>query len=459
MLARRAVNLYQTAHFGGVSSDSKYTYLHVSFIRRYSNGPDPRDVLVDLIPKITVCGLGGAGGNTVNNMINKQFSGVDFLVANTDAQALAGSVSTKRVQLGRSVTRGLGAGAKPSVGRLSAEESLEEVLNDIGSSHMVFITAGMGGGTGTGSAPVIANAAKSKGILTVGIVTKPFHFEGKVRMRLAEEGLAELEKCVDTLIVIPNQKLLELDNKQLPFSEAFAMVDDVLYHGIKGVTDVLVKPGLINLDFADVRTIMTDMGRSLMGTGEAEGRGRAKSAAEQALHNPLLEDVQIRGAKGVLINVASDGDATLLEVQEIASTVSSAVDAEANIIFGSSIDPELHGKIRVTLIVTGMSKNDQLGKPATLPGQPQHIPQQSSHSSTPPLQQPYQGSSHQQQHQYPQQHAPAQSQSQPLSSPAWSTAHNSYAQYPQTHQPPQPSQTQNVSPQDSSVKGIFRKWW
>lgn len=315
-------------------------------------------------------GLGGAGGNTVNNMISRHFSGVEFLVANTDAQALSLSESKKRVQLGREITRGLGAGARPQIGQAAANESLDEVLSEIGNSHMVFITAGMGGGTGTGAAPVIAAATKAKGILTVGIVTKPFKFEGKNRMRLAEEGLSELEKSVDTLIVIPNQRLLELEDKNLPFKEAFNLVDNVLYNGIKGVTDVLVKPGLINLDFADVRTIMTDMGRSLMGTGDAEGRGRAKTAAEKALHNPLLEDVSISGAKGVLINVASAGDSTLFEVDEIVNTVSEAVDSEANIIFGSSIDPELQGKIRVTLIVTGMPKQTQ-------PNQQQHShPQQ-----------------------------------------------------------------------------------
>lgn len=433
---------------------------HYAFVRRFYS-TDARDVLVDLIPKITVCGLGGAGGNTVNNMINKHFTGVEFLVANTDAQALAGSVSARRVQLGRAVTRGLGAGAKPDVGRLSAEESLDEVLNEIGNSHMVFVTAGMGGGTGTGSAPVIANAAKSKGILTVGIVTKPFRFEGNLRMRLAEEGLAELERCVDTLIVIPNQKLLELENKAIAFKDAFSMVDDVLYHGIKGVTDVLVKPGLINLDFADVRTIMTDMGRSLMGTGEAEGRGRAKSAAEQALHNPLLEDVQIRGAKGVLINVASDGDATLLEVQEIASTVSSAVDAEANIIFGSSIDPELHGKIRVTLIVTGMNKIDQpTAVPPTYQAQQSHQPHQ-----------PHQSQSHQtqsqshQSHQYYQgTHAHAQPSqakpSQPTHSPSQPVNQSYYnpsqqAQYPQEGNQAPYSHTQD---NNQSKKNFFGKW-
>jgi cell division protein FtsZ len=238
----------------------------------------------------------------------------------------------------------------------------------------------MGGGTGTGAAPVIAHATKAKGILTVGIVTKPFNFEGKTRMRVAEEGLAELEKAVDTLIVIPNQRLLELEDKHLPFNEAFNLVDEVLYNGLKGVTDVLVKPGLINLDFADVRTIMTDMGRSLMGTGEAEGRGRAKTAAEKALHNPLLEDVSISGAKGVLINVASSGDCTLFEVDEIVNAVSEAVDAEANIIFGSSIDPELQGKIRVTLIVTGMYRNEGTNQ------QQQHKQphQQQPRSSVPP---------------------------------------------------------------------------
>eukprot|EP01111_Echinosteliopsis_oligospora_P009519 TRINITY_DN2803_c0_g1_i1.p1 TRINITY_DN2803_c0_g1~~TRINITY_DN2803_c0_g1_i1.p1 ORF type:complete len:292 (+),score=101.17 TRINITY_DN2803_c0_g1_i1:50-925(+) len=256
-------------HTRAILSSSPYICFRRSY---YSSIPiNNNDVLIDLLPRITVCGLGGAGGNTVNNMIKRNFEGVEFLVANTDAQALAGSVSTKRVQLGRDMTRGLGAGARPEVGRGAAEESLSDVMREIGSSHMVFITAGMGGGTGTGAAPVVAKAAKDAGILTVGIVTKPFHFEGRIRARLAEEGLAELERAVDTLIVVPNQKLLDLENKQLSFIEAFALVDTVLYNGIKGVTDVLVKPGLINLDFADVRTIMKDMGRLVMDTGDAYG--------------------------------------------------------------------------------------------------------------------------------------------------------------------------------------------
>jgi cell division protein FtsZ len=405
--------------------------LHKISGRKYTTHSNS-DVLVDLIPRITVCGLGGAGGNTVNNMIRRQFTGVDFLVANTDAQALSLSTSKKRVQLGRDTTRGLGAGARPSVGQSAAKETLDEVLNEIGNSHMVFVTAGMGGGTGTGAAPVIANATKAKGILTVGIVTKPFNFEGKTRMRIAEEGLAELEKAVDTLIVIPNQRLLGLDEKNFPLHESFKLVDDVLYNGIKGVTDVLVKPGLINLDFADVRTIMTDMGRSLMGTGEAEGRARAKTAAEKALHNPLLEDVSISGAKGVLINVASAGDSTLYEVDEIVNTVSEAVDADANIIFGSSVDPDLQGKLRVTLIVTGMYRGE---------------------------------AKNQQQHKQPQQQH-HQNQQRQQSQGSWSGSNKhqptpprqAYAP-PQSQQPPQQQLPQQQSPpqQEQKKMGIFEK--
>ncbi|KAM9955643.1 hypothetical protein ACTFIW_002283 [Dictyostelium discoideum] len=305
-------------------------------------------------PNITVCGIGGGGCNSVNNMINKELYGIDFVVANTDAQALAISCSRKMVQLGKTLTRGLGAGAVPEVGKKATEESIEELMNQIGDTQMLFVTAGMGGGTGTGGAAVIASAAKAKGILTVGIVTKPFHFEGKHRMKLAEQGLIELEKSVDSLIVIPNEKLME-QSQELYIGNAFQMVDDVLYNSIRGISDILVKPGLINLDFADVRSIMCNSGKALMGVGEGEGKGRDAIAANIALNNPLLENINISGAKGVLLNIAGS-DLKLQEVDHIVSLVSSKVDPSANIIFGSTFDQQLEGKIRVTLIVTGMDQ-------------------------------------------------------------------------------------------------------
>ncbi|KAM9982170.1 hypothetical protein ACTFIY_004497 [Dictyostelium cf. discoideum] len=331
----------------------------LNFIKRYTTSTATTTTTNDdsnwiSTPNITVCGIGGGGCNSVNNMINKELYGIDFVVANTDAQALAISCSRKMVQLGKTLTRGLGAGAVPEVGKKATEESIEELMNQIGDTQMLFVTAGMGGGTGTGGAAVIASAAKAKGILTVGIVTKPFHFEGKHRMKLAEQGLIELEKSVDSLIVIPNEKLME-QSQELYIGNAFQMVDDVLYNSIRGISDILVKPGLINLDFADVRSIMCNSGKALMGVGEGEGKGRDAIAANIALNNPLLENINISGAKGVLLNIAGS-DLKLQEVDHIVSLVSSKVDPSANIIFGSTFDQQLEGKIRVTLIVTGMDQ-------------------------------------------------------------------------------------------------------
>ncbi|KAK5578273.1 hypothetical protein RB653_003229 [Dictyostelium firmibasis] len=344
---------YQINNLSKVFNSSK----SLNFIKRYSTTTTPKtneDSNWISTPNITVCGIGGGGCNSVNNMINKELYGIDFVVANTDAQALAISCSSKMVQLGKTLTRGLGAGAVPEVGKKATEESIEELMNQIGDTQMLFVTAGMGGGTGTGGASVIAAAAKAKGILTVGIVTKPFHFEGKHRMKLADQGLIELEKSVDSLIVIPNEKLME-QSQELYIGNAFQMVDDVLYNSIRGISDILVKPGLINLDFADVRSIMCNSGKALMGVGEGEGKGRDAIAANIALNNPLLENINISGAKGVLLNIAGS-DLKLQEVDHIVSLVSSKVDPSANIIFGSTFDQQLDGKIRVTLIVTGMDQ-------------------------------------------------------------------------------------------------------
>lgn len=310
----------------------------------------------DLRPKITVIGVGGAGGNAVNNMIRSKLEGVKFLVANTDAQALCQSLvdEPNRLQLGLSVTQGLGAGAKPEVGRASAEETLDEVLALLKGSNMVFITAGMGGGTGTGAAPTIAKAAREIGILTIGVVTKPFHFEGRNRMKLAESGIDELQQYVDTLIVIPNQNLFRIANENTTFADAFRLADDVLYSGVRGVTDLMMMPGLINLDFADIRTVMAEMGKAMMGTGEAEGSRRALDAAESAISNPLLDDVSMKGAKGVLINITGGYDMTLYEVDEAANRIRDEVDMDANIIFGSTFDERLNGTIRVSVVATGI---------------------------------------------------------------------------------------------------------
>lgn len=312
----------------------------------------------ELKPRITVFGVGGAGGNAVNNMIEKQLDGVDFVVANTDAQALQQSVSKTRVQLGIKVTEGLGAGARASVGAAAAEESIEQIVDHLAGAHMCFITAGMGGGTGTGAAPIIAQAARELGVLTVGVVTKPFQFEGAKRMRQAEEGVEALQKVVDTLIIIPNQNLFRLANEKTTFTEAFSMADDVLYQGVKGVTDLMVRPGLINLDFADVRSVMDEMGKAMMGTGEAEGEDRAIQAAEKAIANPLLDEISLRGAKGVLINITGGHDLTLFELDEAANRIREEVDPEANIIVGSTLDTELGGIMRVSVVATGIDAVD-----------------------------------------------------------------------------------------------------
>src|ERR1700691_4068972 len=308
----------------------------------------------ELKPRIVVFGVGGAGGNAVNNMIESGLEGVEFVVANTDAQQLAFSKTEKRVQLGVQVTQGLGAGAHPEVGMSAAEESTSEIGEHLDGAHMVFITAGMGGGTGTGAGPIIAKCARQRGILTVGVVTKPFHFEGRHRMRLADAGIAELQRYVDTLIVIPNRNLFRVANERTTFAEAFAMADQVLHSGVRSITDLMVLPGLINLDFADVRTVMTEMGKAMMGTGEATGEGRALMAAENAIQNPLLDEVTLKGAKAVLVNITGGLDMTLLEVDEAANAISAQVDPDANIIFGAAFDPALEGVVRVSVVATGM---------------------------------------------------------------------------------------------------------
>ena len=308
----------------------------------------------ELKPRIVVFGVGGAGGNAVNNMIEAGLEGVEFVVANTDAQQLAFSKTEKRVQLGVQVTQGLGAGAHPEVGMSAAEESTVEIGEHLDGAHMVFITAGMGGGTGTGAGPIIAKCARERGILTVGVVTKPFHFEGRHRMRLAEAGISELQRYVDTLIVIPNQNLFRVANERTTFSEAFAMADQVLHSGVRSITDLMVLPGLINLDFADVRTVMTEMGKAMMGTGEAQGEGRALMASENAIQNPLLDEVTLKGAKAVLVNITGGLDMTLLEVDEAANAISAQVDPDANIIFGAAFDPTLINTLRVSVVATGM---------------------------------------------------------------------------------------------------------
>ncbi len=307
----------------------------------------------ELKPRITVFGVGGAGGNAVNNMIGQGLDGVDFVCANTDAQALALSKSPRIIQLGVSVTEGLGAGSHPEVGRAAAEESFDEINDHLSGSHMVFITAGMGGGTGTGAAPVIARAAREQGILTVGVVTKPFTFEGNRRMRLAEDGIDELHRHVDTLIVIPNQNLFRVANEKTTFADAFKMADQVLYSGVSCITDLMVKEGLINLDFADVRAVMRGMGKAMMGTGEASGEDRARHAAEAAIANPLLDDVSMHGARGLLISITGGPDLTLYEVDEAASRIREEVDSDANIILGATFDPEMTGTIRVAVVATG----------------------------------------------------------------------------------------------------------
>jgi cell division protein FtsZ len=334
--------------------------------------------LTDLRPRITVIGVGGAGGNAVNNMIATGLSGVEFVVANTDAQALAASPCEHRIQLGVNLTEGLGAGSKPEIGQAAAEEAIEEIRSQISGSHMVFIAAGMGGGTGTGAAAVIARLAKELDILTVAIVTKPFHFEGTRRMRIAEAGVAELRKYVDTLIVIPNQNLFRIANERTTFAEAFILADQVLYSGIACIVDLIVKEGLINLDFADVRTVLVGMGTAMMGTGEASGEGRAVVAAEEAITNPLLDELTLRGAKGLLVSIIGGRDLTLYEVDEAASRVRQEVDPEANIIVGATFDDSMADRVRVSIVASGMantmgSDHRQTGASPTDPARhPQH---------------------------------------------------------------------------------------
>src|ERR1700735_5431782 len=325
----------------------------------------------ELQPRITVLGVGGAGGNAVNNMIAAKLEGVDFVVANTDAQALAQSKAQRRIQLGVTTTEGLGAGAQPDVGRAGAEESLTEIMEQLAGAHMVFIAAGMGGGTGTGAAPVIARAVREAGILTVGVVTKPFALEGDRRMRVAERGIAELQQFVHTLIVIPNQNLFRVANDRTTMSQAFAMADEVLHAGVRGVTDLIVMPGLINLDFADIKSVITEMGKAMMGTGEAEGEDRASRAADMAISNPLLDDVTMKGAKGVLINITGGPDLMLFEVEKAADRVRAEVDPDANIIFGNTILDDMEGRIRVSVVATGIDA-DQMKRPLPEKVRPLH---------------------------------------------------------------------------------------
>jgi cell division protein FtsZ len=321
----------------------------------------------ELRPRITVIGVGGAGGNAIANMINAKIEGVDFVVVNTDAQALNNSIAGNRIQLGPDMTQGLGAGARPEVGRAAAEETIEDIERALEGVHMCFIAAGMGGGTGTGAAPVIAEAARRKGVLTVGVVTKPFLFEGTRRMRAAESGIAELQKHVDTLIVIPNQNLFLVAKAETTFKEAFQLADEVLQQGVRSITDLMVMPGLINLDFADVRSVMGEMGKAMMGTGEGEGPNRALEAAERAIANPLLDGVSMQGAKGVIISIIGGDDMKLLEVDEAANHIRELVDPNANIIWGSAFNPNLDGKIRVSVVATGIEQSAEMAESAARP--------------------------------------------------------------------------------------------
>jgi len=318
----------------------------------------------DFTPRITVFGVGGGGCNAVNNMIALNLPGVDFVVANTDAQQLQRSLAEKRIQLGPHLTQGNGAGGRPDVGKLSADEASEDLARHLENTHMVFITAGMGGGTGTGAAPVIARMARERDILTVGVVTKPFAFEGKRRMRAAEEGIIEMQAYVDTLIVIPNQNLFKVANERTGWKEAFEMADNVLYMGVRGVTDLMVMPGMVNLDFADVRSVMREMGKAMMGTGEAEGEDRAIRAAEAAISNPLLEDTNMKGARGLLINITGGSDITLFEIDQAANRVKEEVDSDANIMFGMSMDDTMCGRLRVSVVATGIDSMPQQVMPS-----------------------------------------------------------------------------------------------
>jgi cell division protein FtsZ len=344
-----------------------------------------------LRPTITVIGVGGAGGNAVNNMIAASLEGVNFVVANTDAQALEHSLTERTIQLGHGITKGLGAGANPEVGRAAAEEAREEIAAYVEGSNMVFITAGMGGGTGTGAAPVVARIAKEQGILTVGVVTKPFQFEGAHRMKLAESGLKELQDYVDTLIIIPNQNLFRIANERTTFADAFRMADEVLHSGVRGVTDLMVKPGLINLDFADIRTVMREMGKAMMGTGEATGERRAVDAAEAAISNPLLDDVSLKGARALLISITGGTDMTLFEVDEAANRIREEVDQDANIIFGSTLSEGMEGRMRVSVVATGIDAAQvqaSTPKPAAVAAPAATEPKKPYTFSTPPKAEP-----------------------------------------------------------------------
>ena len=333
-------------------------------------------------------GVGGAGGNAVNNMIESRLEGVEFVVANTDAQALMQNAAQRRVQMGTALTQGLGAGSQPQIGAAAAEEALPEILDHLAGSHMAFITAGMGGGTGTGAAPVIARAAKEQGILTVGVVTKPFHFEGIRRQQTAERGIEQLAKHVDTLIVIPNQNLFRVANEKTTFAAAFAMADQVLYSGVASITELMTKEGLINLDFADVRAIMSEMGRAMMGTGEATGEKRAIEAAEAAISNPLLDDVSMRGARGLLISITGGPDLTLYEVDEAATRIREEVDPEANIILGATFDESLEGTMRVSVVATGLAHPRLAASPNPPPKTKQSRKRQAVPSSASPASSP-----------------------------------------------------------------------
>ncbi|RDE06954.1 cell division protein FtsZ [Sphingomonas aracearum] len=328
----------------------------------------------ELTPRITVIGVGGAGGNAIANMMQADVQGVEFLVANTDAQALKQSVAPHRIQLGAKITQGLGAGSRPEIGKAAAEETIDSLAKQLEGSHMVFIAAGMGGGTGTGAAPVIAKAARDMGILTVGVVTKPFAFEGNRRAKSADAGIEELQKYVDTLIVIPNQNLFLVANANTTFKEAFLMADEVLQQGVRGITDLMVMPGLINLDFADVRSVMQEMGKAMMGTGEASGDSRAIEAAQKAIANPLLDGVSMKGAKGVIVSITGGDDMRLLEVDEAANHIRELVDEDANIIWGSAFNPDLEGRIRVSVVATGIE--------AAARTEPQPTPNQAASRTT-----------------------------------------------------------------------------
>jgi len=338
-----------------MQSPSVFARRH-KLLGRWAMTAGKKPEIAEMRPKITVVGVGGGGGNAVNNMIAEGLQGAEFVVANTDAQALSMSKASRIIQLGADVTEGLGAGSLPEIGRAAAEESIHEIMDHLAGTHMCFVTAGMGGGTGTGAAPIIAQAARAAGILTVGVVTKPFTFEGKRRMQTADEGIARLRECTDTVIVIPNQNLFRIADAKTTFADAFAMADRVLYAGVGCITDLIVKEGLINLDFADVKTVMKDMGRAMMGTGEASGEGRAMKAAEAAIANPLLDEVSMRGARGVLISISGGTDMTLFEVDEAATRIRDEVDHDADIVVGAIFDKELAGKFRVSVVATGLGE-------------------------------------------------------------------------------------------------------